>query len=195
MSPLSAMKIISISACTLLLLVACSSSPPKKTNDICAIFDQRGSWYGDAKDANERWGTPIHVMMAIIKQESGFVDDAKPPKKKFLWVIPAGRVSSAYGYAQALDSTWDNYKDETGNWFADRDDFDDAIDFVGWYTNKTYQRNGISKWDAYNQYLAYHEGHGGYARGTYNSKAWLKRVARRVDNTSKTYAAQLKTCS
>ena len=43
----------------------------------------------------------------------------------------------------------------------DRDDFDDALDFMGWFISKTYKVNGISKWDAYAQYLNYHEGWGG----------------------------------
>ncbi|WP_261369549.1 transglycosylase SLT domain-containing protein [Vibrio alginolyticus] len=29
-------------------------------------------WYDDAKDMEDEWGTPIHVAMAIIKQESSF---------------------------------------------------------------------------------------------------------------------------
>ena len=33
--------------------------------------------------------------------------------------------------------------------------------------------NGVPLHDAYNQYLAYHEGKAGYARGSYRKKAWL----------------------
>lgn len=178
----------------LLLLAGCASRPPTNQGNLCSIFDQKESWYKDAQKANHKWGTPIHVMMAIMKQESGFRHDAKPPKKKLLWVIPAGRVSSAYGYSQALDGTWDHYKRATGRLFASRSDFGDAIDFIGWYTNTSQRKLGISKWDAYNQYLAYHQGHGGYARGSYKSKGWLKGVARKVDKTAKTYGVQLRQC-
>jgi hypothetical protein len=119
--------------------------------------------------------------MAIIHQESKFRRDARPPKKRVLGFIPWGRASSAYGYAQAKDDTWDWYISKTGNRGADRDDFEDAVDFVGWYCSMTHRTNGVSKWDAYNQYLAYHEGHGGYRRRTYNKKAWLLGVARKVE--------------
>ena len=33
--------------------------------------------------------------------------------------------------------------------------------------------NGVALHDAYNQYLAYHEGKAGFARGSYRGKAWL----------------------
>ena len=91
----------------------------------------------------------------------------------FLWIIPTGRASSAYGYSQAKTMTWSDYIRESKNSGADRDDFDDAIDFMGWFAYKTHKINGVSKWDAYGQYLNYHEGWGGYKRGTYKKKKWL----------------------
>ena len=132
--------------------------------------------------------------MAIIHQESTFRFDARPEREKLLGFIPWKRPSDAYGYAQALESTWDWYKDDTGRWFADRDDFDDAIDFVGWYTHKSNRIAGISKWDPYNQYLAYHEGAGGWKRGTYRNKSWLTATARRVDYRAREWGAQLNRC-
>lgn len=66
--------------------------------------------------------------------------------------------------------------------------------FIGWYTAGTQKQLGISKWDTYNQYLAYHEGRGGFSRGTYRSKPWLMQVARKVEQQSKIYGAQLKQC-
>ena len=114
----------------LALLTGCSSGPPKNITNSCDIFVDRGGWYRDASRAFEKWGVPIHVQLAIIYQESRFVDDAKPPRDHILWIIPWGRISSAYGYAQAQDSTWDWYIEKTGNRGADRDDFDDAVDFI-----------------------------------------------------------------
>lgn len=137
---------------------------------------------------------PVHVSMAIIKQESGFRARARPPRRKLLWFIPWTRPSSAYGYAQALDSTWDLYKDETNSWFADRDDFGDAVDFVGWYVDKSHRMAGISKWNARHQYLAYHEGQTGYKRGTWKKKKWLQNVAGKVESTANRYSGQLKGC-
>jgi hypothetical protein len=178
----------------LCLVIACSSSPPKNMSDSCAIFREKDDWYADARDSYDKWGVPIHVQLAIIYQESAFRDDAKPPRSKLLWVIPWKRPSSAYGYGQVKDSTWDWYQDSTGNRWADRDDFEDVVDFIGWYGSISYRKLGISKWDAYNQYLAYHEGHGGYKRKTYKKKAWLMGVAKKVDARSKAYYTQLKKC-
>ena len=177
-----------------LLLAGCATKPPENVVDICAIFEDKGGWYKAAKKSEKRWGTPIHVQMSIMKQESTFKFNAKPPREKLLGVIPWKRPSDAYGYAQALDSTWKAYQKDTGRRFAQRDDFDDAIDFVGWYTNNSQKTVGISKWDPYNQYLAYHEGAGGWKRGTYKRKGWLKDAARRVDYRAKEWGAQLKLC-
>jgi len=176
------------------LLSGCASQPPRNVDDICAIFEDKEDWYEAANRSVDRWGVPVHVQMAIIHQESKFRRDARPPKKRVLGFIPWGRASSAYGYAQAKDDTWDWYISKTGNRGADRDDFEDAVDFVGWYCSMTHRTNGVSKWDAYNQYLAYHEGHGGYRRRTYNKKAWLLGVARKVEANSRTYARQFKSC-
>ena len=178
----------------LLLLAGCSTSPPKNIENICDIFYEKGDWYDDSKDSFERWGVPIQVQMAIIHQESSFKHDAETEMEYFLWIIPIGRKSSAFGYAQVKDDTWDWYIRSTHNWGADRDDFDDATDFIGWYGKMTYDKFKVSKWDAKNQYLAYHEGHGGYKRKTYNKKPWLIKVAAKVDKNARRYAGQLKKC-
>lgn len=177
-----------------LILVGCTSSTPKNREDICEIFNEKRGWYKDAKASERKWGSPIPVMMAIIYQESRFQAKAKPPRKKILWVIPGPRPASAYGYSQATDETWAGYKKSTGSWGADRNDFDDAIDFIGWYNHQSYRRNKIQKTDTYNLYLAYHEGHGGFAKKSYRKKAWLIDVSHKVSGRSQTYASQLKTC-
>jgi len=175
-------------------LYSCSHKTPTDIHNICEIFDQKGRWYKYAKKSTKKWGTPIHVQMAILQQESSFQYDAKPGRKKLLGFIPWRRKSSAYGYAQVLNETWKQYAKETKNWGADRDSFKDSIDFVGWYTHETQKQTKVSKWDAYNQYLAYHEGRGGYLKKSYKKKPWLIKVAQKVDRNAKTYAAQLKKC-
>ena len=176
-------------------LASCSHKLPKNINNVCEIFEQKHRWYKYAKKSTKKWGTPIHVQMAILHQESGFKYDAKPKRKKLLGFIPWSRKSSAYGYAQVLNATWKQYVKETHNRGADRDDFKDAIDFIGWYTNKTQKITKVSKWDAYNQYLAYHEGQGGFMKKSYRKKKWLMQVAKKVDKQAKVYATQLKRCN
>jgi len=175
------------------LITSCTTYRPTNLDNICHIFNGETDWYEAATAANKKWGTPIWVMMAIMHQESRFIDNAKPPFNWFLF-IPLGRSSSAYGYAQVLDGTWQEYTKSTNNHYADRDDFEDAIDFVGWYTHTTQRSLAISKWDAYNQYLAYHEGRGGYKSGTWKKKKWLINVANKVKNKASTYNSQLKSC-
>lgn len=175
-------------------LAGCASAPPKDPDNICAIFTQNRSWYEAAKDTQEKWGVPVHIPLAIMYQESSFKHDAAPPMRYFLGFIPIGRASSAYGYAQAKTGTWGEYKKATDQSWASRTNFADAIDFMGWYIYKTHKINGVSKWNAKQQYLNYHEGWGGYRRGSYRAKSWLIKVADRVDARSRRYARQYQQC-
>lgn len=181
-----------------LLIAGCASSrssgPPTAQHDLCAVFAQYPEWHDIARDVERRWGAPVPVMMAIMQQESSFRADARPPVQ-YAGIIPIGRASSAYGFAQAIDGTWDWYREETGNSGADRTEFEDAADFVGWYMAKTVASNGVGMHDTRNQYLAYHEGHAGFRRGSYNEKAWLLAVADRVAQRAVTYRGQLGGCS
>jgi len=83
----------------------CATTPPANVENICAIFDEKSSWYRAAKKSEKRWGTPVHVQLSIIRQESSFRFDARPPRTKLLGFIPWTRPSDAYGYAQALAIT------------------------------------------------------------------------------------------
>ena len=97
------------------LLAACASLPPESVADICSIFEDRRGWYNAAKSAEQRWSIPVSVNMAFIYQESSFQPRAKPARNKLLWIFPGRRPSSAYGYAQALDETWLEYEQNSGN--------------------------------------------------------------------------------
>lgn len=189
-----------LAAALLALCVAsCGSSgnysgPPKAQGDICAIFAERPDWQDAMEASAVKWSAPIDVQMAIIWRESSFRAQARPPKTYIAGIVPTGRVSSAYGFAQAIDGTWDWYMKDTGNRGADRDDFEDAADFVGWYMTRTVRSNGVRMQDAFNQYLNYHEGHAGYRRGGWKNKAWLKKAANQVANQAEKYRGQLRRC-
>lgn len=176
------------------VLTGCATAPPAEPENLCEIFREKDDWYDAAADMRDKWGVPIQVPMAMMYQESSFRHDAKPPKDYLFGIIPWGRVSSAYGYSQAKTPTWEDYQRETGNSWASRNDFEDAIDFMGWFISKTHKVNGVSKWDAYTQYLNYHEGWGGYRRGTHNRKAWLLTTASRVKERASRYGTQLRSC-
>lgn len=177
-----------------LFLSACVKRPPSNVDNICKIFKQYPDWYSAARTTQRKWGVPMAVQMAIIHQESRFNGRAKPARKKLLWVIPWRRPSSAYGYTQALNSTWEHYKKSRGKLWASRNDFSDGVDFIGWYASTAHKRAGISKNNAYALYLAYHEGVGGYMRKTYLKKKWLIHVAHKVSARAKKYQSQLNRC-
>ena len=178
----------------LVLLTGCATVPPDNPENICAIFREKSGWHKAAVKTQNKWGVPPQVALAVVYQESSFRHDALPPRRYILGFIPWGRVSSAYGYAQAKDETWSDYKREAGGWFASRDNFGDALDFMGWYMNKAQRLNGTSKWDAYEQYLNYHEGWTGYRNRSYDRKPWLKRVAAKVQERAERFGAQYRSC-
>lgn len=182
----------------LLLVAACGVSvppPPRNLDDACAIRAERPKWHRAMLKVQEKWGVPVAVQMATIYQESKFRGDARTPLAYKLNVIPMGRHSSAYGYSQAIDSTWKWYQRDTSNRRARRDRFEDAVDFMGWYMDQTFQRLDIPKTDARKQYLAYHDGHTGYARGTYRRKSWLMRISGEVEARAVMYSEQLAACA
>ena len=187
----------SIAILATILLASCagsSLSPPDNITNACSMKAERPEWFDALTRTQMRWGVPVSVQLATIYRESKFVGDAKTPKKYAFGIFPAGRVSSAYGYAQAIDGTWDWYRRDTGRRFASRTDFADASDFIGWYMNQTVQRNGIPLNDPYHQYLAYHEGHTGYTRGSFRSKRFLLRAAEEVRQMESNYRQQLAFC-
>ncbi len=106
----------------LLALAGCATKPPANPDNLCEIFREKPKWHEAALKMQQRWGAPVQVPMAMMYQESSFKHDALPPRYYFLGFIPWGRVSSAYGYAQAKDETWADYKREAGGWGASRDD-------------------------------------------------------------------------
>ena len=176
----------------LVILISGCSSVPKNTSNSCSIFDERYLWYKHTKKSEKKWGTPVYLQLAIIKMESDFDWLAKPPRHKLFKVIPYKRPSSSFGYSQAVNGTWEQYKKETGNKFAVRTRFKDSVDFIGWYTNKTEKILKISKKNAFEQYVAYHEGWVGFKNYKDNKK--IISLAKRVEKQSDIYKKQLSKC-
>lgn len=169
-------------------------SAPRQLDNACAIIRERPQYLRALTATERRWGIPVHVQMAAIYQESKFIGNARTPHTFALGVIPMGRQSTAYGYSQALNSTWEEYQDSAGGRRSRRDDFRDATDFMGWYMDESSRKLGISKDDAEAQYLAYHEGRTGYANQSYLGKPWLVEVAAKVGDRAELYRAQLESC-
>ena len=168
--------------------------PPVPSHDICDMFLSRPDWFLHARDSERQWGMPMAVQMAFIRHESGFRARIRPPRRKILWILPGPRPSTAFGYSQALDSTWRDYQIRRDRPRARRDRFSDAIDFVGWYGHELSRETGISIHDSHDLYLAYHEGPAGYAAGRHSRKPHVLKAAQRVAATAGTYGSQLTGC-
>ena len=174
-------------------LVRRHERPPTTSDDVCAVLADKPGWYRSVLRAERRWGVPAPVQLAILFQESSFRARARPPRRWLWGIIPGPRPSTAYGYAQVLDGTWRSYQDAVDH-RARRNHFPAVADFVSWYGDEIHRQTGITKTDARNLYLAYHEGPSGYQRGSHRSKEWLLGVALRVQARSARYGHQLDAC-
>jgi len=196
-------KIIPLAACMLsgasIALAGCASAPQPSNAEIadaCLMLKENKSWHNALRASAKEWGAPMGFQLAIMKQESAFDSKAKAPRgeRKWFGLFQGDRLSSARGYAQALDTTWETYKKDTGNGGANRQSFKDASDFIGWYFAQTGERTGLGQYDYKAHYLAYHEGAGGYLKGTWRLKGWLVQTADRVASQAATYESQIADC-
>ena len=162
------------------------SKPPSNTANACTILDEKRGWENHVFDAARKWDVSPGMILAFMRQESGFRRDARPVDRS------GTRLSSAYGYSKALDGTWADYERSQGG--GKRKSFEDSADFIGWYLDHVSKQAEIAKSDARNLYLAYHEGPAGYRRGTYSGKTWLTQVASRVASQASIYDGQLRGC-
>lgn len=181
----------------LIALMAGCASAPKRTTNACAVLEQKNgffhNWERSVKKAERQYGIPMPIIMATMYTESNFQHNARPPRKKLLGFIPWKRQSSAYGFSQALNGTWDRYRRETGHTSARRSNFEDAARFIAWYHRESVRKNNVAPTDAYNLYLNYYLGHRAYARGTGRSGIAL-RGAQRALHMSHQYDRQLRQC-
>ncbi|WP_018950031.1 hypothetical protein [Thioalkalivibrio sp. ALMg11] len=173
---------------------ALAPSPPQDQSNICEIFREQPRWYDHARDSEREWGTPIATQMSFIQQESSFRSHVRPDRERLLGFIPWSRPSSARGYAQAQDPVWGEYQDDAGSRFARRSHMKHATDFIGWYNARTQRMTGVSLYNSEHLYLAYHEGQGGYNRGSYQSKPQVRAAARQVAQRADRYESQLQSC-
>ena len=173
--------------------ISCTSVPKYPAN-ACKIFGEKYLWYKHAKNSSEKYGAPVHTILAFVNKESGFNRWAKPKRKKLFKVLPYKRPSSSFGYSQAVNKTWELYKTETNNSLALRTRFKDSVMFIGWYMNKTNKINKIPLNDSYRQYLNYYLGWGSYSKGVYKKDKKAIILAKNVEKQSNAYKRQLIEC-
>ena len=174
-------------------LFSCSSIP-KYPSNACKIFGEKYLWYKHTKKSSEKYGVPVHMILAFVNKESGFNRFAKPKRNKLFKIIPYKRPSSSYGYSQAVKKTWELYKTETNSPLALRTHFKDSVMFIGWYVSKTNKINKVPLNDSYRQYLNYYLGWGSYAKKAYKTDKNAIIFAKSAQKQSKIYKSQLKEC-
>ena len=174
--------------------VASCNTVPKYPQNACKIFDQNYLWYKYVKKSSEKYGAPIHIILAFVNKESAFKRWARPKRSKLFKIIPYKRPSSSFGYSQAINKTWELYKTETNSPLALRTRFSDSVFFISWYVSKTNKINKIPLNDAYRQYLNYYLGWGNYAKKVYKTDKKAVIFAKSVQKQSKIYKSQLNEC-
>ncbi|AIT08609.1 hypothetical protein LO80_00545 [Candidatus Francisella endociliophora] len=153
----------------------------------CEILDQHPTWKTSLKSAQNKYNLPPAFAMGIIYQESRFKAEAK------------SKYSSAYGYAQAIDGTWKHFQQEVKT-NAKRNNFDDSVQFIGWYMSQLSKSLNLKMSDGYNLYMAYMLGATGFKRyknGTFKNKAKIqedKKLAAKVKAYTNAYTNQLRKC-
>ena len=156
-------------------------------SNACTILEANPQWASDLNRVHNQWGVRPETLLAMIRQESSFRYDARPIKN-------GKRLSSAYGFAQALDGTWEHYQQETGLTHHRRDNFAHASYFMGWYIDHINKVNKVSKHDVKNLYYSYHDGPTAASRGSYLKKPWLIKVGVRMERHAADYEKQLDHC-
>ena len=164
------MKIIIILVFLLIQSCGIFNRIPTSQDNACELLSHKSSWRRAVNATEKKWGYHLRFNWLLLKPNQILEQEQKLPGN-FFRIIPTGRISSAYGYAQALNGTWDWYRKDTGKRSASRTDFSDSSDFIGWYVSQTNKKLKIPKSDVYRQYLAYHQGHAGFKSGRYKIKS------------------------
>lgn len=169
----------------------------KTTNkeNACKMLKENNDWLVASYASYKKWGTPISVQLAFIYHESSFVHDARPYKADKRYPFGKKYLSTALGFSQALDGTWDDYLAESKIKNPDRKNFGHSVDFIGWYNKKSFNSLKLKPSDAYNLYLAYHEGRNGWKKGYHLKQKWLMSYARSVKAKSEIYSKQINGCN
>ena len=182
---------------TIVFVAKFNSGESKTTqykNNACKMLKENPDWYLSLKASEARWKTPIHIQLGMIRQESSFGHDARPLRKNKWYEFWDNYASSAHGYSQALNGTWEHYLKSTNGVLKNRESFKDATDFIGWYNNNSNIKNNIALNNPKELYLAYHEGWNGYKNKTYEAKDFLKGASQNVVKWSAKYKSQLQDC-
>lgn len=177
------------------LVWTCSQAvltPTDYDKRICRVVQSNWGWSYSINKAAKRYDISPGLLLSIIYHESGFQPRVRPKPYKILGFIP-WQMSTAYGYGQIKNETWEWYKSHNPGWFQSRTNFTDTLDFIGWYY-QLFLKKAKTDYLHRDFYLAYHEGLGGYERGTYHNNKWLMNKANQVALRAELYDEALREC-
>lgn len=183
-------------ACLLLaFFTGCMPYNVNKNHDVCYIFNKNYSWYRSVIHVEKKYHIKSSIIMAIVAQESNYQYNARPPRNYILGIIPWGYKSTAVGYAQVINGAWADYLKDNPGFFKSRTRFRDAVDFIGWYLDRGSKKLKISKNNAEDLYLVYHQGINGYKKHEEKKSPKLRLIAKQVAQRAKAYEQQFRACS
>ena len=74
------------------------------------------------------WVLPLYIESRLFAQGQNL-------SARNAWDRADGEAIVGFGYAQATDEAWSDYKKATGRTFVRRNNMGDALDFIGWYNH------------------------------------------------------------
>ncbi|WP_286239922.1 hypothetical protein [Neptuniibacter halophilus] len=161
---------------TLLMLAGCSGSPEKPSHhiQICEELDDEERWLEPVVINQQRYGTPMALSLALLE-------------------LPLSDLDKKHVRPRAAD--WDEYRIRSERWDASPYMPEDAVDFIGWFSRQSRDRNGISWDDAASHYLALRLGHGGLHRLEPGQFPELQRQAEAVAQRATRWNRELQGCT
>ena len=164
------------------LLLNFSETTKIDTNaGVCEILKQHPNWRKSLKQAQAKYRLEPAFVMALIYQESRFDANAK------------NKYSSAYGYAQVIDGTWKHFQQQIKS-NAKHNNFDDSVEFIGWYMAQLSKILNIKMTDYSNLYTAYMLGATGFKRYRASTFKNHAKIALKVKDYTNLYKSQLRKC-
>ena len=145
--------------------------------DACLLLKQNRPWHEALRDTARNWGAPMGFQLAVIKQESSFDGERPAASRRPPMVRARRRRTRVIGQglqpgARIPRGRCTRRRPATGAPAATTSAT--SSDFIGWYFSTTGKRTGLGQFDYKGHYLAYHEGAGGYLKGTWTrpSAGW-----------------------
>lgn len=146
--------------------------PAPSISKTCDLLRHETSLRIALQDARARWKMPPAVGLALLE----------PP-------LRVGDKEQVLPYGNA----WDEYRMATQNWSASSRDIHDALDFLGWTSDRNRRLLKLDWNQVEGLYLAYRLGPGAYTKGVYKG-IWIEKEAQDVAKREVAYAGELKNC-